>query len=137
MEKLNRSGKIYLIRIMFASVLQGIILFSCAGRFDYIRGWIFVVLTLIYSAITNTILAVKKPEIVNARGERKKDTKLFDKIILPFYMIMMYAVVFTAGFDAGRFRRAVLPFYLLYPGLAILIFSSVLVNLAIHGSTEK
>lgn len=132
MAQLNRTGTIYLVRIGVSTLLQGVILFISAGTLDFPRGWLFFGITIVYILTSNIVLAVKNPELVNARGERKKDTKPFDRIILPFYMLSIFATLIVAGLDAGRFNWTPLHVWWIGPGISILLFSSVLVNLAIH-----
>ena len=73
------------------------------------------------------------PELVNQRGlwKKKKDTKRWDKIIIPTYVIVeFYVLPVIAGLDVGRFHWSGLGIHFAILGCVLFILGSVLIHWA-------
>jgi protein-S-isoprenylcysteine O-methyltransferase Ste14 len=102
------------------------ILFLSAGTPDWLNGWIYVVLIVICQSASWAVLAKANPQLLNARGTlAKKDTKGFDRVWLALYPILTFGNLIVMGFDAVRFHWSSMPFWLVFPGIAIFIFAMV------------
>ena len=92
-------------------------LFLGAGRLDWIRGWISVVLWMNGMAVIGLAGYVFNPAVISARLDwRHKDTKHFDKIFLAAYSPLVFIQPAIAGIDAERFHWSNMPFVFSYVG---------------------
>ena len=84
-----------------------LLFFSAAGHIGISRGWLFLILSEIAMFGGMVVVSVINPELVNQRGRWKKikDTKQWDKRIMPLFGVFaFYVVMLVAGLDVGRYR---------------------------------
>ena len=97
-------------------------LFGAAGRLDWIRGWIYVAIYLGSMAILGIVVRRMNPAVIEARAKwLRKDTKAFDKVFLPVFILLTFIQLVVAGLDAVRFHWSSMPSGLLYPGVLLLL----------------
>jgi len=96
------------------------LLFGFAGTMDWTRGWICAGSYLFSMLTLGMVVSRLNPELISARANwRHGDTKQFDKIILPIYLLLTIVQPAIGGLDAVRFRWSSMPFWTLYLGLAL------------------
>lgn len=128
---LDRDGKICLIKGALGFVIQGLIIFLCAGRIDWLRGWIYLGLAFLAQYTILVYLVRKNPQLINLRGRIQAGTKGYDRLLLALFIPLSYAVLAVGGLDGGRFGGpGPGPGALLAGGL-MFILGAVLVNWAI------
>ena len=79
------------------------------------------------------------PELINQRGlwKKKKDTKGWDKILLPVYVIMgFYVMPVIIGLDVGRFQWSNLGTHFAIWGCVLFILGSVFFHWAMLVNTH-
>lgn len=78
--------------------------------------------------VTNSVLLVKaNPVLLNERGTLlKTGTKTFDKIYVALYPLFTFGSLVVMGFDAVRYQWSLMPFWLIIPGIIMLIFGSII-----------
>jgi protein-S-isoprenylcysteine O-methyltransferase Ste14 len=104
-------------------------LFLAAGRLDWTRGWISVVLSVTGMTAMGIIIQRYNPELMVQRARwRHKDTKPFDKVFMALYMPLVLLHPAVAGLDAVRFRWSAMPFAMVYVGAVLFIASLVLLT---------
>lgn len=122
-----------------ARLLQGLgfmafwiaLLFVSAGTIRWTRGWICAITYGITMLAMGFVVARINPALIAARAKwRRHDAKLYDKIILAIYLPLTILQPAIAALDAVRFRWSPMPFWTLYPGLAIFFFGVVLIGWA-------
>jgi protein-S-isoprenylcysteine O-methyltransferase Ste14 len=97
-------------------------LFGGAGRLDWIRGWIYVAIYLGSMAALGMIVRRMNPDVIEARAKwLRKDTKAFDKVFLPVFLLLTFIQLVVAGLDAVRFHWSSMPSGLLFPGVLLLL----------------
>ena len=99
------------------------ILFSCAGRWDWPRGWAYVVTVLLLEGSTLLLLAARAPETLNQRGIGHPGIKSFDKVFAVLWLALSLGAPAVAGLDAVRFHWSSLPGSMFYIGLMILVLA--------------
>jgi protein-S-isoprenylcysteine O-methyltransferase Ste14 len=99
--------------------------FLSAGTLDWLRGWIYVALYAGGIAVSAVLVLRANPGVIAVRGRIRRDAKRFDKVILAFYIVLLFAVLIVAGLDAVRYRWRPLPFATLYWGAALHILAMV------------
>ncbi|KYK29740.1 MAG: hypothetical protein AYK19_19240 [Theionarchaea archaeon DG-70-1] len=125
--KLRKSGIRYIVRIHVSLILVAVIFFGSAGHITIPRAWAFFVMGFIYYPVSTFILYRQNPELINQRGEKKQDTKSWDRIVMPAYFIVgYYLLAAVVGLDVGRFHWSYLGIHFLVIGLPLYIGGAVL-----------
>lgn len=119
--RLRRSGVNRIIQILVLLILQGIVLFAAAGQVAWLRAWFFIGLYIVFLMISAVTLFRTNPELINQRGELKRDTRKFDKIIGIFYTSLVFVVPAVAGLD---FRFSWSAMSLLWTGFGSVLWIS-------------
>lgn len=87
------------------------VLFWPAGTLMWIEGWVFLILTMVFSAFMAVYFLKHNPELVKKRMEMKIPSRLWDKIIMLPFIIAMVSLVIVPGFNV-RFNWSSVPIYL-------------------------
>ena len=116
-EKLTKSGiRAFLAPIRWI-IVTGLVFFLTSGEINNIRVWIYIGIYAIGGLIIGVILINKSPGLLNDRGKMQEGTKQFDK-----YVILTY---FFFGINRRLNLVKVLPFFWLYIGIILYIFSTI------------
>jgi protein-S-isoprenylcysteine O-methyltransferase Ste14 len=103
-------------------------LFLSAGRLDWMRGWISVVLWVTGMTMIGVVGYRYNPAVMNARAQRhRKDTKHFDKVFWAFYFPLVFIQPAVAGLDVARFGWTSMPFGFVYAGVLAFALGIVLI----------
>jgi protein-S-isoprenylcysteine O-methyltransferase Ste14 len=117
--------KAFIAMIFYAAVVA-FIFFCCAGRTDIPRAWIFFIVNLFYYLVPIVVLFKLNPELLIHRMKRKKDAKLWDKILVRIFLLIgIYGVVIVAGFDIGRYNWSYLGLSYAVVGYILYLFSGI------------
>jgi protein-S-isoprenylcysteine O-methyltransferase Ste14 len=116
-------------RALFRFTLVVGILFGCAGRLDWPRGWFFIALTIVTLAITIPVLQRENPRFLRTRLQKTAGAKPFDKVIYIILMSALLGCLGVAGLDA-RFSWSSLAFEWTYLGLFLYIAGYIPIGLA-------
>jgi protein-S-isoprenylcysteine O-methyltransferase Ste14 len=96
-------------------------LFGCAGRLDWMRGWVYLGLALFGMLITFVAIQSWNPTLMEARSKfHQENTKRFDVVIMSIFLPLQMLQPAVGGLDA-RFGWSHMPMATLYWG-AILVF---------------
>jgi protein-S-isoprenylcysteine O-methyltransferase Ste14 len=76
------------IRYSITALLLAGPLFLISGRLNWLRAWIFIVMTLGTQVIVGTVLHRKRPELLVERSRLQRGTKSWDKILAPLIAII-------------------------------------------------
>lgn len=106
--KLDQAGINRIVTVLAFLIVQGVILFACAGRLDWWEAWAFLGIYLLGMLTFGLWALSHNPEVVNERGRVSKNTKSWDKIIALFYLVFMLGSYVVAGLDA-RFAWSSMP----------------------------
>jgi protein-S-isoprenylcysteine O-methyltransferase Ste14 len=79
-----------------------LILFLCAGRFDYWQGIIYMIIGLMMFTLNYTLLRPDS-ELLNERSKPGEGAKKWDKILLGLSGLNTIAMFIIAGLDSGRY----------------------------------
>jgi protein-S-isoprenylcysteine O-methyltransferase Ste14 len=90
---------------VFAVILvMDLLLFLPAGRLDWPAAWILSLLYgcfLLAYAVWGTL---KAPELLKERSQVAENVKVWDKVIVAIYTVLLLATFVLAGLDVGRVR---------------------------------
>ena len=101
------------------------LLFHFAGRWDWSRGWAFVVAAGMVEALTLAFLAWRAPATLNQRGNLHAKTAWFDWLFAPLWLILSFATPIVAGLEV-RAGVPQLPWTAFWAGAAVLSVAAVL-----------
>ncbi len=85
-------------------VILAVLLFLPAGRIDWLRGWLFLLVFTAATAAAIIHLWRVNPEIFEARRTIHKGTKGWDLALLAVLLPAMVAAIPVAALDDGRFH---------------------------------
>jgi protein-S-isoprenylcysteine O-methyltransferase Ste14 len=128
MKKIVKKGAIKYAFTLLVQRLIGIILyFAAGGTFSNIRGIVNISLYFIFSIAAIIIMLSGHQETLEERGKKQNNTKKWDKIILPIYVLLAYfGIYFVAGLG-NRFHWNVLPIECFYIGIFLYLTSCVFI----------
>lgn len=122
----NKPAIKYSIKIIITGLVIAILLFLVAGRLDWVHGWVFVLLWMITKVSFAGNIGNQNPELAAERLEHHRNTKRWDRILMPMYLLMGFTTYFVSALDGGRIGwSARLSF-----GIQI---TAILLHLAFHG----
>jgi protein-S-isoprenylcysteine O-methyltransferase Ste14 len=113
------------MQLVVYTVLWAAVLFTAAGRLDWLRAWVYLGLYVGGLMVTLAVVLRTNPEVIAARAKRHADTKHFDKVFVALYTPLVFLLPLVAGLDAVRFRWSSLPFATLYVGAALYVLGTV------------
>ena len=102
-----------------------VLLFSCAGRLNWTRGWVFIALLATGQTLSSLIIWRKNPDLLIRRSQPGKGTKTWDIVLLSLFGISYLIVVGTAALDV-RYAWTSMNSALWIVGFALYIFFIVL-----------
>ena len=109
-----------------------VLLFLCAGNWHWVRGWICTIVYFGSVTITGLLIHHFNHDLLEARANwRHKDTKSFDKILVPLFFSLIYIQVAVAGLDAVRFHWSTMPLWTIYPGVFLFVGGIAIVTWAL------
>ena len=117
------------LRAVIRFVLVIGVLFVCAGRLDWPRGWFFIALATITLAVTVPVFQRENPRFLRTRLQKTNGTKPFDKVIYVILMLSVFACLAVAGLNV-RFGGPSLAFEWTYLGLLLYIAGYIPIGLA-------
>ncbi len=125
-------GVVRFIRTLVGSAIYPAIAFVGAGRLDWPRGWVYLIVFVAAAATGTVIVDRVNPGLLAARQRgMRKNTKGFDKVFYVFFLPLMVIYPLLAGLDAARFAWAPLPAWTVWPGILLFIAGSALTTWAL------
>jgi len=122
--KLDRYGRRGIAVNFFFILLSLPLLLISAGKINWINGWLYFGLILVYEIVYVFLLMRINPELLNERGKFVKEgTKPFDKIYAAFYLPLSYFILIISGLDAVRYEWSTMPLGITLLGLIMIIFA--------------
>jgi protein-S-isoprenylcysteine O-methyltransferase Ste14 len=88
-----------LVQIVSLTLVQAVLLFACAGKWDWWNAWAYLGLYLAYLVFNAALLLGKHKELVEERSQAGAGSKKWDKIIGVLGGIGGFAILILAGLD--------------------------------------
>jgi protein-S-isoprenylcysteine O-methyltransferase Ste14 len=108
--------------------LLAAVLFGCAGRLDWVLGWLYLALATANIAVTYFYLYRCNPELIRYRMQVGKGTKTWDKVWAVAFAPVFLAVYAVAALDAGRYAWSAVPLWLWPVGAALFLAGNALLS---------
>lgn len=116
----------FLIKVLFTTLVFSAILFACAGKINYLQGWIYLA-TNIIGALMNFWSIRNDSELMMERSKVGEGAKLWDKLILGLSSLTYLATIAVAGLDSGRYQWSPNFHWIVYVlGVILTIFGQVI-----------
>jgi protein-S-isoprenylcysteine O-methyltransferase Ste14 len=113
---------------VFAVILvMDLLLFVPAGRLDWPAAWILSVLYAIFLLAYAVWGTLKAPDLLKERSQVAENVKVWDKVIMAIYTVLLLATLVLAGLDVGRVRWSQMPVAWLVLGLVGMVLSGGLI----------
>jgi len=136
--KLRKSGVKVIIGYFLGPFIQGTILFVSAGHINIPWVWVYLIVSFVGMFGGIVVVSIVNPELVNQRDwKKKKDTKPWDKFLMPAHGLMaFYVMPVIVGLDVGRFQWSNLGINFAIGGCLLFILGSVFINWAMLVNTH-
>ena len=90
---------------VFAVILvMDLLLFVPAGRLDWPAAWILSLLYGVFLLVYAVWGTFKAPDLLKERSQVAENVKVWDKVIMAIYTVLLLATLVLAGLDGGRVR---------------------------------
>src|SRR6516164_2867654 len=105
-------------------------MFLPAGTWAWAKGWLFIGVFLGTLAVVALYLWRVNPEVWVARTRSHEGTKRWDKILLGFFFLAVYAIIPVAALDDGQFHWLPVPWWVCSLGHALFLIGMGIVTWA-------
>jgi protein-S-isoprenylcysteine O-methyltransferase Ste14 len=113
---------------VFAAILaMDLLLFIPAGRLDWPAAWILSLLYGVFLLVYAVWGTLKAPDLLKERSRVADNVKIWDKVIMAFYTVLLLATLVFAGLDAGRVLWSHVPIAVQVLGLMGVVLAGGLV----------
>ena len=129
--KIKKGASKYIIMVMIQRIIGIIMYFIAAGTLSDYRGITNILLYFILTIVASIIMFRNNKETLNERGKKQENTKKWDKIILPFFVVISCYVIYIVAGLGSRFNWEKLPLFCFYIGILFYIVSCVFMLLPI------
>jgi protein-S-isoprenylcysteine O-methyltransferase Ste14 len=131
----NQAALRMFVSFLATLLLSGGLIFGCAGRLDWTLGWVFVIAWIVPKLVFLVLLRWRDPNLLVERATRHKNTKPYERVILPLYFVFAFGTFIVAGLDGGRFRwSGELPILLIVVAYIIYLLGNSLAGWAINSN---
>ncbi len=90
------------VRLFASPVILSVSLFVCAGRTDYVQGWVYFCTNLLAAGM-HTVAVRKNPDLILERSTPGEGVKLWDKVLLAVSTLILFLNIILGGLDTGRY----------------------------------
>lgn len=90
----------WFFREIIGTIMAGVILFFCAGRWDWLGGWMTIVTVVYYVGGTALVLLPKNPALLAERSGPKHGAKKWDALIMSLVGTIILVIYIVGGLDA-------------------------------------
>jgi protein-S-isoprenylcysteine O-methyltransferase Ste14 len=113
---------------VFAVILvMDLLLFIPAGRLDWPAAWILSLLYGVFLLVYAVWGTLKAPDLLKERSRVADNVKVWDKVVMVVYTVLLLATLVLAGLDAGRFLWSHTPLAVQVLGLVGIVLAGGLV----------
>ena len=128
-QKLDKLGKLALIREYLARVIMAFILVLTSGTWTWINIWIYAALASLTSVLVYIFVVRVNPSLYNERGNPNENTKKWDLILMRIISLFSFSSIIIAGLDKKNSWSSMGVGWII-PGGILIILSGVLATWA-------
>ncbi|MFX1284803.1 MAG: methyltransferase family protein [Promethearchaeota archaeon] len=112
-----------ILAVPFIIIFAGVMLFIPAGTIDWIEGWIYILLLIVYYLTMTIYLIIKDPSTLRKR--KKLSTSKIENFFLVILGLLFFPLIIMPGFDY-KFQWTQLPSLVRIIGFFGLVFSYII-----------
>jgi protein-S-isoprenylcysteine O-methyltransferase Ste14 len=115
------------VAVFIVILVMDILLFIPAGRLDWPAAWLLSLLYGVFLLVYAVWGTLKAPDLLKERSQVADNVKIWDKVIMVVYTVLLLATLVLAGLDAGRFQWSHTPVAVQVLGLMGVVLAGGLV----------
>jgi protein-S-isoprenylcysteine O-methyltransferase Ste14 len=115
------------VAVFVVILIMDLLLFVPAGRLDWPAAWILSLLYGVFLLAYAVWGTIKAPDLLKERSQVAENVKVWDKVIMAIYTVLLLATLVLAGLDVGRDQRSQMPAALQVLGLVGIVLASGLI----------
>ena len=101
-----------IVRLVITFAVFAAMIFVPAGTINWVAGWVFLGLMIVYTAFTLTQLSKHNPDVIEERkGIIKEDQKTWDKVFTVVTTVVNLGWIIFLPIDAVRLKLSVVPLW--------------------------
>lgn len=121
--------------ILASLLFIAVLLFAGAGRLNWRLGWLFVAVWGLLRFEFILLLRWHDPALLVERATRHENTQVYDRLIMPVYILFAFGTILVAGLDGGRFRwSGEMPIALIITAYGIYLIGNGLASWAVSSN---
>ena len=120
------------VAVFIIILVMDLLLFIPAGHLDWPAAWILSLLYGVFLLVYAVWGTLRAPDLLRERSRVAENVKIWDKVIIAVYTILLMVTLILAGLDAGRFLWSNTPVAVQVLGLLGMVLASGLVFWTIH-----
>ncbi|HUW96190.1 MAG TPA: isoprenylcysteine carboxylmethyltransferase family protein [Anaerolineae bacterium] len=93
-----------IVALFAVLLMMDLLLFVPAGRLDWPAAWILTLLYGVFLLVYAVWGTLKAPDLLEERSQVAENVKVWDKVIMAIYTVLLLATLVLAGLDWGRVR---------------------------------
>jgi protein-S-isoprenylcysteine O-methyltransferase Ste14 len=93
-----------IVAVLAVILAMDLLLFVPAGRLDWPAAWILSLLYGVFLLAYAVWGTLKAPDLLEERSQVAENVKVWDKVIVAIYTVLLLATFVLAGLDVGRVR---------------------------------
>lgn len=105
--------------LIAVSILISVAIFVVAGRWDWIRGWGFIIVMTVGGLANVLALRIRSPDLLRRRATYGPGTKGWDRACLRLFFWSYLILLLVGALDGGRFQWSAMPVWLWPVGAAM------------------
>jgi len=115
------------VAVFVVILVMDLLLFIPAGRLDWPAAWILSLLYGVFLLAYAVWGTLKAPDLLEERSQVADNVKIWDKVIMAVYTVLLLVTLVLAGLDVGRFRWSHVPMAVQVLGLTGIILTGGLI----------
>lgn len=115
------------VAVLVVILVMDLLLFIPAGRLDWPAAWILSLLYGVFLLVYAVWGTLKAPDLLKERSQVADNVKIWDKVIMAVYTVLLLATLVLAGLDVGRFQWSHTPVAVQVLGLMGMVLAGGLV----------
>jgi len=116
-----------IVAVFVVILVMDLLLFVPAGRLDWPTAWVLSLLYGVFLLAYAVWGTLKAPDLLKERSQVAENVKVWDKVIMAIYTVLLLATLVLAGLDAGRVRWSQMSVAWQVLGLAGMVLSAGLI----------
>jgi protein-S-isoprenylcysteine O-methyltransferase Ste14 len=116
-----------IVALFVVILVMDLLLFVPAGRLDWPEAWILSLVLGVFWLAYVVWGTLEAPDLLKERSQVAENVRVWDKVIMAIYTVLLLATLIVAGLDVGRVRWSEMPVAWEVLGLVGMVLSGGLI----------